>query len=406
MRGMTGSLTIGERVAWYRRRRGMTQAVLAGLVARSVDWLGKVENNRIPVDRLSVITSLAEALDVTVSDLVAKPSLPGRGAGVGRTSVPVLRTALMNYRQVAQSLGPNLIDRPDLDGLNQRVADVWDAYQHSRYGFVTSRLPVLLAEAHSADHAYRDQQGHRAKTLLAQTYHAATTILTKLGEAELAWIAADRGLTAAQGSGNSLIIGSLLRAVIHSLVANGRYDEAVQLTSDAANYLRRGLAKASPEFLSVYGTLLLAGSMASARNEDRSTTKTLLTEADRIAGVLGHDGNHVWTAFGPTNVTIHRVSTAMELGDVQVAIQLGAAVNPSALPMERRIRHAIELARAYSAWNRRDEALTTLLNAEHQAPEHVRHHYISRQIVLSWIRQERGKPPQRLADLASRLNVA
>jgi transcriptional regulator with XRE-family HTH domain len=73
MRGMTDTLTVGERVAWYRRRRGMTQEVLAGLVARTVDWLGKVENNRIQLDRLSVIKSLADALDVTVGDLIAEP---------------------------------------------------------------------------------------------------------------------------------------------------------------------------------------------------------------------------------------------------------------------------------------------------------------------------------------------
>lgn len=47
MRGMTEMMTIGERVAFYHRRRGMAQVVLAGLVGRTEDWLSKVENNRI-----------------------------------------------------------------------------------------------------------------------------------------------------------------------------------------------------------------------------------------------------------------------------------------------------------------------------------------------------------------------
>ncbi len=34
----------------------------------------------------------------------------------------------------------------------------------------------------------------------------------------------------------------------------------------------------------------------------------------------------------------------------------------------RRIRYRIEVARAYCAWNRRDEALTILLDAELDAP--------------------------------------
>src|SRR5664279_5484408 len=75
MRGMTARLTIGERVAWYRRRRGLSQEVLAGLVGRTADWLGQVENNRMDLDRLSVITTLAAALDVSLGDLLAEPTL-------------------------------------------------------------------------------------------------------------------------------------------------------------------------------------------------------------------------------------------------------------------------------------------------------------------------------------------
>jgi len=68
---MTDALTVSERVGWYRRSRGMTQEVLAGPVARTVDWLGMVENNRLHLDRLSVIKALADALVVTVDDLIA-----------------------------------------------------------------------------------------------------------------------------------------------------------------------------------------------------------------------------------------------------------------------------------------------------------------------------------------------
>jgi len=90
--------------------------------------------------------------------------------------------------------------------------------------------------------------------------------------------------------------------------------------------------------------------------------------AAQAADQLGQDANHLWTAFGPTNVAIHRVATAAELGDVQVALDLGPRVDTTALPMERRVRHALEVARAYSAWNRIDEALTTVLDAERIAP--------------------------------------
>ncbi|MFE0251781.1 helix-turn-helix domain-containing protein [Streptomyces sp. NPDC059010] len=109
---MTTNLTIGERVAWYRRRRGMSQDVLAGLVGRTVDWLGKAENNRLELDRLSVIKSLADALDVALGDLLAEPTLMGWTAHSGTRTVPALRSALMNYRQLAPLLGVTVEGEP------------------------------------------------------------------------------------------------------------------------------------------------------------------------------------------------------------------------------------------------------------------------------------------------------
>jgi transcriptional regulator with XRE-family HTH domain len=406
MRGLSDTLSIGGRIAWYRQRRGMSQEVLAGLVGRTADWLSKIENNRIDLDRLSVLHSLASALDVTVGDLIGEPLLLDWSAEGGRSTVPALRAALMDYRQITPLLrGAPTGPPPELDALALGVSQVWDAYQDSRYGYMASRLPVLLAEAQSAGRAYTGEGRERAKSLLAMTHQAAAMILTKLGEVDLAWIAADRGLVAAQDSGNPLVIGSLFRSVTHSLLSNGRYPEAVQLTQDAAAYLQPGLANATPEYLSIYGTLFLAGSMAAARNEDRATTRMFLAEAEASARRLGGDANYLWTAFGPTNVAIHRVSTAVELGDLQIAVDFGPRVDVSALPIERRIRHQIEVARAYSAWNRREEALTILLDAERDAPEQIRHHFISRQLVLSWIRQQRGKPSHHLIGLAERLHV-
>jgi hypothetical protein len=39
------------------------------------------------------------------------------------------------------------------------------------------------------------------------------------------------------------------------------------------------------------------------------------------------------------------------------------------------------------------------------APEQLRHHFLGRQLVLTWIRQQRGKPSSTLVGLAHRLQV-
>ena len=146
--------------------------------------------------------------------------------------------------------------------------------------------------------------------------------------------------------------------------------------------------------------------MAAARHDDRATTSEFLAAADRTARWLGEDANLLWTAFGPTNVSIHRVSTAMELGDVQVALDLGPGLDTSGVPTERRVRHALEGSRALSSTNRREEALASVLDAEQLAPEQGRYHFLSRHLVQTWIRTQRGKPGHSLTGLAQRLNVA
>ncbi|THA25347.1 XRE family transcriptional regulator [Streptomyces sp. RKND-216] len=403
---MTTNLTIGERVAWYRRRRGLSQEVLAGLVGRTVDWLSKAENGRIELDRLSVIKSLADALDVALGDLIAEPTLMDWTRESGTSTVPALRSALMNYRQLTPLLGvPTEGEAPALNELRTNVAEVWDAYQNSKYGLATRRLPLLLADALIAAQTYQGSDRETAHELTAMTYQGAAMVLTKLGENDLAWIAADRGLSAAQQSGNPVVTGSLFRSVAHCLLSSGRFDAATQLVGDASDYLRPGLEGASPEYLSIYGTLFLAGSMAAARAEDRSTTRAFLDAADHAAQRLGQDANHMWTAFGPTNVAIHRVATAGELGDLQVALDMGPQIDTSSLPTERRTRHNLEVARALSSRNRVDEALALVLEAESWAPEQVRSHYLARELVLSWVRSQRGRPSRPMADLAMRLHV-
>lgn len=202
------------------------------------------------------------------------------------------------------------------------------------------------------------------------------------------------------------VLSGVQRSVGHCLLSTGRFDAAVQLIGAASDYLHLGLSgAASPECLSIYGTLFLAGSMAAARAEERSTVREFLAEADQAARQLGQDANHMWTAFGPTNVDIHRVATAAELGDMQVAADLGPRIDTSSLPTDRRTRHNIEVARALSAHNRVDDALAMILEAESWAPEQLRSHYLARELVLTWVGNQRSRPSRTMADLADRLHV-
>ncbi|MGC4862156.1 hypothetical protein [Micromonospora sp. DT41] len=153
--------------------------------------------------------------------------------------------------------GP-VAEAPGVAQLRTEVTQVWDAYQASRYGYVVARLPQTLAAGQAATQTHEGEDQEQSFALLALTYQATAVLLTKLGEADLAWIAAERGFTAAQRCGDVVVIGSLFRSVTHTLLSTGRFREAKQLTADAAAYMQPGLAEATPEYLSVYGTLFLA----------------------------------------------------------------------------------------------------------------------------------------------------
>jgi transcriptional regulator with XRE-family HTH domain len=402
----TGPLMLGERIAWYRRRRGMSQEVLAGLVGRTADWLSRLENNKIALDRLSVLGLIADALGISLTRLIDGVASNASTAGplsLSNESLDGLRTTLADYSHLATAATDR--EPMDLEILKAMTGDAWSAYQDSRYTRATRLLPGAITEARSAVRVLQGPEQQQAYGLLAMAYQGAAMVLTKIGETDLAWLAADRGLAAANHAGDRLVIGSLYRSVAHCLLATGRLGAAAGVVDDAASLLAQLATAADPSRQSVYGTLFLVGAMAAAREGARSDAAVYLSRAEAAARRLGHDGNHLWTAFGPTTVKMHHVSTALELGDVETALSLGTRLDTSSLPIERRVRHKLDLARAHHARGHRDQAVGLLLDAEELAPEQVRCHYITRELVTAWVRTARDTPGSPLTNLAERLRI-
>lgn len=405
MRGMTDSMTIGERVAWYRRRRGLSQRVLADLVGRTEDWLNKVENNRIQLDRISVVQNIAKQLDVSIGDLLAEPTLVDTTQSGGKSTIPALRDALTSYAQLMPFARVSSGPAQPIAQLEGRLQAIWDAYQATRFAYVSATLPGLITDLDAATHGLGSADSERAKLMLASAYHAAATVLTKVGEIDLAWVAAQRGFDIAQQIGEPITWLSLARSVTHVTMSTGRYGDAATLVQQVASHVGSLQNDSSPELQSVYGTLFLTGAMAAARADDRSLTAEYLRESAHAASMLGRDANYSWTAFGPTNVEIHRVSTAMELDDVETALAIAPRIDTAALPIERQVRHSLEIARAKAARSRREEALEMLLAAEARAPEQVRAHGLCRNLVVNWVRTSKSRPSADLAGLAERMSV-
>lgn len=63
---------IGLKIAYYRKKRGYTQAQLAEIVGVSTNYLGLIERgNNGRSYSMEALLSIAEALDVNLADLVS-----------------------------------------------------------------------------------------------------------------------------------------------------------------------------------------------------------------------------------------------------------------------------------------------------------------------------------------------
>ncbi|WP_155127507.1 hypothetical protein [[Actinomadura] parvosata] len=165
----------------------------------------------------------------------------------------------------------------------------------------------------------------------------------KQEENGLAWFAADGSAQAAQASQRPLMIASSARIVTHALMIGGHHRTATDTARAAALRLNAAFANPSPDELSIYGALLLRGAIAASQGGVRHNAAELLDEAAEASTRLGHDGNHMWTAFGPNNVLCHRVHIALRLGDAGTAIDYARQVDLDLLPINERkdptVRH-------------------------------------------------------------------
>ncbi|WP_343871392.1 transcriptional regulator, partial [Dactylosporangium roseum] len=272
-------------------------------------------------------------------------------------------------------------------------------------------LPRLLREAQAADTAYGDgPHAREAAHLLGQVYQISASVLRKLGEHELSWLAADRSIAVSHRAGDQLLAGVATARVAMALLSLGRARPALEINVNVANRLAPGVGgnDSSPERLSVYGQLLLQGAMAAARIGDGATVRDLLAGAEEASRGLDGDANYYWTCFGPTNVQLHRAAAAVELGEGRTAVEVHERLDPegfNALLPERRAHHFLDQARARALIGDIDVASEMLLEGDRLAPAEIRCRPLAHEVLSDVLRRTRGTPSASVAELAEHMSV-
>jgi hypothetical protein len=191
-----------------------------------------------------------------------------------------------------------------------------------------------------------------------------------------------------------------------AFVSAWRLEQAERVAASGALLVASQLVDGSPEGVSLYGALNLVRAVVASRRGNGIIAWQAIGEAERAAGVLGVDRNDFDTEFGPSNVAVHAVAVAVELGEAGEALRRVPNVNVEALSPERRGRFLIDVARACG--QRRDTAgaVSAVKAALELTPEQVRYHPIVRELVRDLVRRGRRRPNPELLAVARAVGVA
>lgn len=404
---LSSELSIGQRIRYYRERRGVSQAVLGHLCARSEDWVSKVERGVLPVDSFSMLLRIATVLRLRdLSELTGRAAialtadeLPEHG------SVPSIRRALESQ---PSALGRDLPGEPlAADELAGRVAEAWHIYEHEidRYAIVGPLLPQLLAEAYRAADAADDQSLTAIIRQQVSLYHLLQIVLRRVGEQTLSQIAADRAMILSDQSGDAELISASAWNLCSILTPTGHVEESADLALSTIG--RYPLSEdSSPEHVSAHGALHLAAVIASVRAGRAPAAWDLLRQAKTVADRLGQDANHWHMTFGPTNVAMHGVHLAAEEGDASEALRLADHVedNPE-LPLERRTRYFIEVMHAHRLKRDNMGALWMAQKIRDVSPEEMRWHPLVRATVGDLMKRPSPSYRKEVENLAEHIGL-
>lgn len=385
--------TIGDRVRIWRRRRKLSQAVLAGLAGISQGYLSQIEGGLRSVDKRSTIAALAKALQVTSADLLGQTSDPADPIRVQASeAVADIRVALVELeageaRTVQRSPGE----------LTAAIAHMQQLRQDSSHLDLAPLLPGLLRDV------ARDGRD------LVQVAYTTSSCLRSLGYQDLARSAARVALDAAECLGDPAWIGVAQFGYVLSLPM-----EAAAIARRVSEKSLAALQSAAsdPRARQMLGQVHLSAAFTAAVAERPDDARAHLQEAEREARSLGEpvDGlGFNGSFFGPRNVRLWKSSIAAEQGEFGRVLELAGEMRVDDIPVaNRRQSHYLDVGRALAHSGRRDkEALVALAQAERAAPAPFRLNPVVRDTVSAMItRAKRRSVGEELSDMALRLGVS
>ncbi|MFF6824289.1 helix-turn-helix domain-containing protein [Streptomyces longwoodensis] len=394
---------LGRKIAFHRKRRGLSQKEFAGLLERSEAWVSQVERGVRRIDRMTVLEKVAEVLEVPIGELAAEAPIVASVAEGESPGASRLRLVLSAAHSLRAVLGRQDTS-PDVSALRSEVDRAWELTHQGNYADLAELLEGLVPRLEAATRAVAEAERPELFRLLAVMYHTCSGALANMGEPEAAWIAVDRAVVAAERANDPLLMAAgEFRLSIVFLRAR-HFEQAAQASGSAADALQPLAESGQAEAVALRGALTLQRAVAAARLNLADEAYGYLRDARAMAEQVGDGRNDYNTEFGPTNVGLHEVAVAVDLGDAGVALRAAQSVDASGLSAERQTRFHIDVARAYAQRRQVPDAVAALMKARGLSSEMVRSLPMVKQIVADLLTMSQP-PSEELRSLAGELGV-
>jgi len=397
---------VGQRVRYWRQRRGIDRQRFADMVGRSTSWVDKVEKGERSLLRLPMLERVAEVLSVAPEVLTDGPKARQAAGCVDAVEVQAIRSALGQYPSLSRlSRGKP----PTIGNVGRQLNYLGQAWISSNFTAVAQHLPVLIHDAQVlAATVTGDDEVRSARRALIMSYRLACSMLLKFEANQVAWLAADRAMQIALPSDDNVALARATRSVARAMTSSGQERDAIVALTGMADRMRSEMAAGDEDQLPLFGMLFLAASIAAAKVDDHSTALMMHEEGEAVAARLGPEHRSHYTVFGSANVAAHRLAALVRLQEFGRALEYVATIDPSliaALPPERRANYLLDLTSAHTRAGNYQEATFALVEAERLAPQEVQCRPLAQGLLRALLSNTSGSLAGSVRTMAVRAGV-
>jgi DNA-binding XRE family transcriptional regulator len=361
----------------------LSQRELATESGVSLSAVRKIEQGDYGQPRAQTARALAASLGVSTTWL-----LGGSYETAGASPAVVDQWAPVRAALDAPAPGP-ADDTPTVAGVRAAVAAAMPLAAADRLEQLATVMPVLLRDAAVvAD----EPTGRRVQ---AELLGLVGWMFTQTRQFDAAEAALSRAVDHAR---DDLDAAAVVSTQGWLLLRRGRIAEAGRLAEEWADRVEPRMPRATPGELAAWGWLLLRSAAAADRDARPGDAGRMLRLAGSAAAAIGPrpvPGGFL-RAFGATTVQLKAAEHAMVADQPDRVLQLSAAISWEGLrPTSNNLnRNRLDQAAARVRLRKYGEAVDTLEQVWHAAPQWLPHQQYARDILTQVIARRRTLTPR------------